>query len=77
MLNISFNVEMPDLNRHEIEIQCPICKLHNWVKLGEIRRGDFLVCRGCHANVHLEDHLGAVQRFIKQFENFEQIFKGG
>jgi transposase-like protein len=69
MLNFSITIQLPDLDRHEIEIDCPICKLSNWVKIGEIRRRDYVVCRGCHANLLLEDHLGQVQRFTQEFEH--------
>ena len=72
MIDFSIKIDIPDFDRQEIEIDCPVCKLGNWAKLGEIRRRDYLICRGCHVNILLEDHLGGVQRFIDKMKN---IFK--
>jgi len=75
MFSISFSlkVNIPDLDRLSIEVECPMCQLHTWVRLGEFRRRDFVICRGCHANIVLADHLGGLHRFK---ESFEQILKG-
>lgn len=74
-MKISINFEIPDFDKHEIEIQCTVCRLHNWVKLGEIRRRDFTICRGCHYNILLVDHLGKYQKFIRSLEKtFNNIF---
>ena len=74
MISFSFSIKVsiPDLDRHPIEVECPVCQLHTWVKLGEIRRRDFVICRGCHANILLEDHLGQVHRFVRSFEQMLQ-----
>ena len=64
----STKTKIPNLDRCEVEIECPICRLHSWVRLGEIRRRDFLICRGCHANILLEDHLGSLQKIIRTIE---------
>ena len=69
MFEIDFQITMPDFSRHEIEIDCPLCELHNWVTFGQVQRREFLICRGCHSNIFLEDHLGSVQRSIKNIEN--------
>jgi hypothetical protein len=69
MLSISIEVIMPDLDRHLIEVPCPRCDLHTWVTLGEIRRRDYAICRGCHANILLEDHLGSMHRIIRDLES--------
>ncbi|MGD0220674.1 MAG: hypothetical protein ABSC73_09515 [Acidimicrobiales bacterium] len=76
MISFSFSIKViniPDLDRHQIEVKCPVCMLHTWVKLGEIRRRDFVICRGCHANILLEDYLGSVHRSVR---SFEQMLKG-
>lgn len=74
MFNTSIKVDMPDFDRHEIEIDCPLCRLGNWTTLGAIRRRDYLVCRGCHSNILLEGHLGSVHRFTAQFKNMFKEF---
>ena len=74
MISFSIKIQLPNLDKHPIEIPCPICKLHTWVTFGEIKRGDFVICRGCHANIILIDHLGKVKRFeqdlIRTLQNF-------
>jgi hypothetical protein len=76
MISLSFSIKVinfPDLDRHPIEVKCPVCQLHTWAKLGEVRRRDFVICRGCHANILLDDHLGQVHRFVR---SFEEMLKG-
>jgi hypothetical protein len=75
MISISYSIKVniPDLDRLSFEVQCPICQLHTWAKFGEFRRRDFVICRGCHANVLFEDHLGSLHRFMR---DFEQMLKG-
>jgi len=72
MFSISIEVNLPEFDKIPIEVPCPICELHTWVTLGSIRRRDFAICRGCHTNILLEDHLGSVHRTIK---NIEGVFK--
>lgn len=74
MVSISLEVSVPHFDRVPIEVPCPICGLHTWVKLGEIRRRDFAICRGCHANMLLEDHLGGVHRFVRDTERVLRVF---
>jgi len=76
MVSISLTVEIPDFDRVPIELPCPVCGLHTWVRLGEIRRRDLAVCRGCHANVVLYDHLGSVHRFVRGVEKTLRDFGG-
>ena len=66
---------MPDFSKHEIEIDCPSCKLGNWTTLGAIKRRDYIICRGCHSNILLDDNLGGVQRFLSKMNNIFKDFK--
>lgn len=68
MIELSFEITIPDFSRHELEVECPLCDLHNWTTFGQVQRRDFLICRGCNCNIFLEDHLGSVQRSIKGIE---------
>jgi len=67
-LSFSMKVNIPDLDRQSFEVECPMCRLHTWATWGEFRRRDFVICRGCHANIMFEDHLGGLQRFMRDFE---------
>lgn len=58
----------PSLGRQEIEIPCPRCGLHSWVSFAQVLRRDYAVCRGCHANLMLDDHMGTVKRAVRSFD---------
>ena len=76
MISFSFSIKVlniPELDQVPIEVECPVCLLHTWVKIGEVRRRDFVICRGCHANILLEDHLGQIHRCVR---GFEEMLKG-
>lgn len=69
MISISLEIDIPDFDKQYIEIQCSICELHTWVKLGYIRRQDFVICRGCYTNLLFEDHLGKIHRILKNLDD--------
>jgi len=69
MFELSISVSIPDFDKHPVEVDCPYCKLHTWVTMGEIRRRDISICRGCHRNIILEDYLGSFQRSIRNIQN--------
>ena len=66
MFTLTIEMSVPELAKHPIEVPCPICELHTWVTLGEIARREMVICRGCHANVRLEDSAGSVSRLQKR-----------
>jgi len=68
-ISVSTSGTFESLDRHEIEIECSRCRLHTWVALGEIRRRDFTVCRGCHCTISLADHMGSVHRAIRGIDD--------
>lgn len=77
MFSVSISMHIPELDRAVLEVPCPVCALETRVTLGEIRLGGFTICRGCHANVRLEDHLGqyyrARRRFLDAFASFRRL----
>lgn len=66
MLKLSIQVEIPDLDRIEVEVPCPRCKLSTYVLLGKIRRRDYVICRGCYSTINLIDHMGSFDRAKKR-----------
>ena len=66
MFKLSVQVTVPNLDRLEASIPCPRCRLETKVSLGQIRRRDYVVCRGCYINLHLIDHMGSVHRVQKK-----------
>lgn len=78
MFSLSITVSFPDLDRQWIDLSCPRCRLETAVALGEIRRCEIIICRGCHANIYLQDHLGSYHRAKRQIElAFAQLAKIG
>jgi hypothetical protein len=68
MFSVKITVSIPNLDRHPTAIPCPLCGLTTPSTLGAIRLGDTIVCRGCHANIRLHDHMAGYQRFKRFFE---------
>jgi hypothetical protein len=68
MLTIKVTGPKQSLGYHEIEAPCPRCGLHTWVSFAQVLRRDFVVCRGCHANILLDDHLGNVKNAIRSLD---------
>ncbi|TNF24097.1 MAG: hypothetical protein EP329_25925 [Deltaproteobacteria bacterium] len=49
------------LDRVEQEATCPRCRLRTPFFLRDVRLGRVLVCKGCKANLQLNDYLGSYQ----------------
>lgn len=45
----------------EIDTTCPRCGFTNPVWLKQVRLRDVIVCRGCKANINLDDHMNEVR----------------
>ena len=55
------------LDDHRIDIRCPSCDFSNTVRLKQVRVRDVVICRGCKANIRLQDHLSTTKRAIRAF----------
>lgn len=60
---------MIDLDKLELEFQCPHCDFYNpyWFKQACLR--DVIICRGCKGNIQLDDNMNEcrkVTRSIRQ-----------
>lgn len=68
---ISIRVEGKPLQfgRYEVEVPCPRCRLHVWLRFDQVLHHDILVCRGCHANIVPDDHLGGLRRSVRMLDN--------
>ena len=63
MLEISMELEGDiNLDNVEVEIECPRCEFFNEIWLGQARLRDVVVCRGCKANIQLDDSMNSVRR---------------
>ena len=68
VLSLHLSAKIPNLDRHRIEVPCPLCDLTTCTTMGAVRLGDTVVCRGCHSNIRLQDHMATFHRFKRKFE---------
>jgi hypothetical protein len=63
MFNIQIEMKGDiDIDSFEVEIECPICEFTNpiWIKQARLR--DVIICRGCKANMRLDDSMNGVRK---------------
>jgi hypothetical protein len=61
MVSVKIKWTIPDTDKWETSYTCHICRLDNTISFGQVRREEYIICRGCHQTVKLIDHLGGMQ----------------
>jgi len=65
-----------DLDRLTVEAKCPRCGFYNPLFFKQARLRDVLICRGCKANIQLNDQMNtwrkAVRSFRRQMRELEE-----
>lgn len=56
------------LDRAGLEAPCPRCGFYNGFTFRQARLQDVIICRGCKANVRLDDHMGECRKAARQVE---------
>jgi hypothetical protein len=51
-----------NLDNFEVEIECPRCEFANEIWLGQARLRGVVICRGCKANIQLDDSMNSVRK---------------
>lgn len=59
---------MINLDKQTIEFECPDCAFTNPIYLKQARLRDVIICRGCKANIHLDDQMNECRKTIRQFK---------
>jgi len=54
-----------DLDKVKVDITCPKCNFMNPVTFKQVRVRDVVICRGCKANIQLEDHMNTVKKSVR------------
>jgi hypothetical protein len=57
------------IDKASIDVPCPRCAFHNRVTVKQVRLRDVVICRGCKANIRLEDQMNTVriaERMVRQ-----------
>lgn len=51
-----------------ISAACPLCDFENPFTLKQARLRDVIICRGCKANIHLDDQMNECRKAVRQVE---------
>lgn len=51
-----------------ISVECPICDFENPFTLKQARLRDVIICRGCKANIQLDDQMNECRKAVRQVE---------
>lgn len=66
---------MIDLDRFEFVVECPKCSFTTKIFYRDARLRDVLICRGCKANIQLDDHMNECRKARRQFNAAMQELK--
>ena len=71
---------MINLDKYEIEFQCPNCNFYNSIQLKQARLRDVVICRGCKSNIRLDDQMNETKKAIRSIRRamneLEETLKG-
>ncbi len=51
-----------------VSVACPICEFHNTFTIKQARLRDMIICRGCKANIQLDDDMNECRKVTRQIE---------
>lgn len=57
---------MFNLDRVSLDVPCPECRFENTIFYRQARLRDVLICRGCKANIRLDDHMNQCRKARQQ-----------
>jgi hypothetical protein len=57
---------MFNLDRVPLDVPCPECRFENTIFYRQARLRDVLICRGCKANIALDDHMNQCRKARQQ-----------
>ncbi len=57
---------MFNLDRAAFDIPCPRCRFENSILYRQARLRDVVICRGCKANLRLDDHMNECRKARRQ-----------
>ena len=56
------------LDNTEISTPCPLCDFENPFTLKQARLRDIIICRGCKANIQLDDQMNECKNAVRRTE---------
>lgn len=71
---------MLDLDRTQFDVDCPNCMFSTRIFYRDARLRDVLICRGCKANIQLDDSMNECRKARRQvadaFAELEHALSG-
>jgi len=55
-----------NIDNFTVEFACPECGFYNPIFLKQARLRDTIICRGCKANIQLDDQMNECQKVTRQ-----------
>jgi hypothetical protein len=56
------------IDNNPVSAACPICEFHNTFTIKQARLRDMIICRGCKANIQLDDEMNECRKVTRQIE---------
>ena len=67
--------DMINFDKLEVEIQCPRCSFYNPIFLKQARLRDVVICRGCKANIRLDDQMNETRKAARSMQRVMNEFQ--
>ena len=64
-----------NLDKIEVNVDCPRCNFANPIWLRQARLRDVVICRGCKANIQLDDGMNTVRKAYRSIRRAMQGFR--
>ncbi|MFC1712165.1 hypothetical protein ACFL6S_00785 [Candidatus Poribacteria bacterium] len=58
---------MLTLDKLTIDFPCPLCGFYNAIFFKQARLRDLIICRGCKANIQLDDQMNECRKAERSF----------
>jgi transcription elongation factor Elf1 len=70
---------MIEISKHKIDIKCPKCNNEIKITLGQVGKGETVICDSCHSSIKLVDNNNSTKQGIndinKAFSSLEKTLK--
>ena len=71
---------MINIDKHEVDFQCPNCNFYNSIQIKQARLRDVVICRGCNSNIRLDDQMNETRKAVRSIRRainaLEETLKG-
>ena len=56
---------MISIDDYKVDFKCPHCGFYNYFLFKQARLRDVIICRGCKANIRLDDNMNECRKVSK------------